>query len=159
MAFLHFHVRWEGSSFIFPPRASWALRIFFPPPPPPRLVADGVHVVGPGHVGAETLRRLVGHLHPALQDGHREPERRPSQKTKTPGMEMASTRNHFEEVQDQNRWVQKWWTQKTRLQEFRRRNSAALSGFLDRPLLTFVYPGVAHVAPDSESTERWGVKQ
>ena len=37
------------------------------------LVADGVHVVGPCHVGPQALGCFIGHLDPILQDRHGKP--------------------------------------------------------------------------------------
>ena len=38
------------------------------------LVADGVHVVGPCHVGPQALGCFIGHLDPILQDRHGKPQ-------------------------------------------------------------------------------------
>ena len=46
---------------------------YIPTFPAALLVADGVHVVGPRHVGPQALGCFIGHLDPMLQDRHGKP--------------------------------------------------------------------------------------
>lgn len=48
--------------------------IYIPIFPAALLVADGVHVVGPCHVGPQALGCFIGHLDPILQDRHGKPQ-------------------------------------------------------------------------------------